>query len=374
MKKLIVYGGSFDPPHNGHLAIAKAAAKSFGCSLCLMPAKRARWKDNEASTEDRLKMASIAADILNKDMPGTFFVSDYEIRQEEEGETHSIDAVRHFAKDYEKLYFIIGADQVALFDKWYKPDEIASLAQIVYFSRPGNEISDSNVAKYHMIKLEMEEYPVSSTQIRNLESIDYPDEIRHYVEAKRLYLLSKFGNYLKPKRLEHSISVANVALKIAINNPEAVLPIEAYRAGLLHDLGKYVNDETAIAMIKENFDEKYIKYPSWAYHQWTGAVIARDVFGEKNQKVLDAIIYHCTGRPKMGPLEQIIYSSDKIDPLRGYDSSPLIESCLNDYHQGFIDVLAANRIYLAEKDLHQDDSKDLKDMCYEYYLDKGEKE
>lgn len=375
MKKLIVYGGSFDPPHNGHLAIAKAAVLAFNCPLVLMPAKNARWKENDASTEDRLNMATIAADSLNKEIPGMFSASDYEIRQDQEGPTYSINTVRHLIKECETLYFVIGADQVELFDKWKEAKELASLANIVYVSRPGNVINHENVEKYHMTKLEMEEYPVSSTMIRNFESLEYPLEIRRYVEEKKLYLLNKIKGYIKPTRLEHSISVANVALQIAKNNPKASSQIDAYIAGLLHDIGKYVNEVDSKPLIEANFPKEYLDYPFWAYHQWTGAVLARDDFGIKKQNILDAIAYHCTGRPKMGPLEQIIYSADKIDPLRGYDSSDLIKACLDDYHQGFITVLAANRIYLAKKKLHTTFSEgELTNTCYEYYLDKGEQE
>lgn len=371
--KIIIYGGSFDPLHNGHIEIAKAASDFFDAPLIFVPAKNARWKDNSATPEDRFKMIQLVLGDMNKEKE-RFYVSDYEINKNSEGPSYSIDLVEHFAKEYKTLYFIIGADQVNLFQEWKDPEKLASLAQIIYVGRPNCVLNEENITKYNMKLVPFKEHNVSSTDIRALKSIDYPDAIRHYVESNKLYGFKNLLKYLKPSRLEHSISVANVALCISRSNPGATNDLCAYQAGILHDLGKYVSEEESRKLVKNAFSEEYSKYPIWALHQWVGANIAKEVFGIQNKDILDAIQFHCTGRPSMGPLEQIIYSSDKIDPLRGYDSKPLIDSCLNDYHQGFIDVLSANREYLGKKkesNPYRDDK--LTQSCYEFFLDKGEK-
>lgn len=371
--KIIIYGGSFDPLHNGHIEIAKAASDYFDAPLMFVPAKNARWKDNSASPEDRFKMIQLVLGDLNKEKE-RFYVSDYEISKTNDDISYSVDLVEHFAKEYKMLYFIIGADQVNLFDEWKEPERLASLAQIIYVGRPDCVLNEENIVKYNMKLVPFKEHDVSSTDIRALKSIDYPDVIRRYVENNRLYAFKKLMGYLKPSRLEHSISVANVALDISRSNPGITSDLHAYQAGIFHDLGKYVGEKESRELIKRAFSEEYSEYPVWALHQWVGAHIAKETFDIKDEDILNAIQFHCTGRPWMEPLEQIIYSSDKIDPLRGYDSKPLIDSCLKDYHQGFIDVLSANREYLGkkkEKNPYRDD--ELTQSCYEFFLDKGEK-
>lgn len=369
--KIIIYGGSFDPLHNGHIEIAIAASDFLDAPLMFVPAKNARWKDNSASPIDRYKMIELALSELNK-KNGRFFVSDYEIKQEGNDLSYSIDLVKHFSTEYKDLYFIIGADQVNLFHEWKEAEKIAELAHIVFVGRPNCKLNKDNINKYKMIEIPFKQHDVSSTDIRALKSIDYPDVVRNYVESHKLYAFKGLLDYLKPTRLEHSISVANVALSISRSNPGIVDDLNAYQAGIFHDLGKYMAEDESRELIKKEYSEEYSEYPVWALHQWTGAYLAKEKYGIDKKDVLDAIQFHCTGRPEMGPLEQIIYSSDKIDPLRGYDSKPLINSCLRDYHQGFIDVLSANREFLGkkkEKNPYRDDY--LTQSCYTFFLDKG---
>ena len=372
-EKIIIYGGSFDPLHNGHVEIAMKASSFLECPLLFVPAKNARWKDNDASPEDRLAMLELACSALNKDGK-RFSVSRFEIDAPGDGPSYSVETVLHFKKEYETLYFIIGADQVNLFDKWKDPDVIAKNAEIYYVPRHGYPLNQENIKRFDMKPMPFKEHEVSSTDIREMKSIDYPDYIRHYVEDKNLYFIKGLSKYLKESRLKHSLRVANVALDIARNNHETLDPLKTYQAAVLHDIGKYVPDDEAKAIVSKVYSKEYSEYPYWALHQWVGAYLAEKEFGIKDKDILKSIEYHCTGRAKMGPLEQTIYSADKIEPGRGYDSSKLIQSCLKDYHQGFLDVLAANRIYLAEKtkDTPHNNSCPLTEESYIYFLDKKE--
>lgn len=68
----------------------------------------------------------------------------------------------------------------------------------------------------------------------------------------------------------------------------------------------------------------------------------------------------------MPPLSKIIYSSDKIEPTRGYDSSKLINACYKNYYTGFLEVFKANMEFLAEGGYRIDNP--LTQKCYELYL------
>ena len=106
--------------------------------------------------------------------------------------------------------------------------------------------------------------------------------------------------------------------------------------------------------------------PPFSYHQFIGEYIAKTFFGIKDEEVLKAIKYHATGNDDMNPLGKIIYSADKIEPTRGFDSSDLIESCLKNYEEGFIEVLKANKEYLTitKKDIENRLTK----SCFNKYL------
>ena len=92
-------------------------------------------------------------------------------------------------------------------------------------------------------------------------------------------------------------------------------------------------------------------------------------FNIHNEDLLDAIKFHCTGKPNMNSIGKIVYSADKADPLRGYDSSKMINLLKSDYNEGFVYTLNENRIFLLNK-LYKGESTNnrLSEECFAYYL------
>jgi len=363
MENLIIYGGSFDPVHNGHMRIARAASLFLNADVVFVPSRSPRWKKPVATPKQRLDMLKLA---LKADNSSAFSIDLFEMNSKDEV-NYSIDTVRYFSKLYpsHRLFLLIGADEVNSFANWKDAEEICRLATPLYVSRPDIVLDDKVLTHFNMRRLTYDKSgSVSSSAVRALSSVDIPILVRDYIEKNRLYYMERIEAEEKPGRLEHSVSVANLAYFIAQKNRCEDYQ-KAYIAGLLHDLGKETPDEEAKIVIDEHFPE-YSNVPAWCRHQFVGAYKARNEFGITDPTILDAIEFHATGKPHMTPIGKIIYSSDKIEPTRGFDSQELINECLKNYYVGFLAVLAANRQYLQGQGYSL--TNPLTSACMELYL------
>lgn len=366
MANYILFGGTFDPVHNGHIRIATAASLYLNADVVFVPARAPRWKSPYTNAKHRVKMLKLA---MKKCASGSSIL-DYELKSKDDI-NYSIDTVRYFRKKHPKdnIYFIIGADQVNKFSEWKNAEELSSLAQIVFVSRPKYELDKNMIQLYHMRDLSfIDTGDISSTMFREMKSIDIPLDVLMYIEKNRLYFVGKLAKYIPEKRLEHSLQVANLALNIALVNSLSH-PEKYFFAGLLHDVGKtYANDsEEAINFMKKHYPH-YVNLPNFSYHQFIGEYIAKNDFGITDKDILNAIKYHCTGNKNMNSVAMVVYASDKIEPTRQFDSRSLINSCLKNYKQGFIDTLIDNRKYLLSH--NKDITNELTDACFEMYLAK----
>lgn len=195
----------------------------------------------------------------------------------------------------------------------------------------------------------------------------HPSTIR-YISDRDLFYCKQVKRYLNDHRYAHSKSVALLSLDIALSNHLSFYN-KVYVAALLHDIGKNVDLDSSRALMKKDYRD-YLTYPSWSYHQFVGAIIAKENFLVEDNDELDAICYHCTGKAKMNPIGKIVYTADKIDPLRGWNSSVYIEEAKKDYEKGFVSLLKANRDFLKKKD--KEEKIPLSEECYEYYLKERE--
>jgi len=364
MANYLIFGGTFDPVHNGHLRMAISASLSLNADIIFVPSKSPRWKAPTADVNHRLKMLKLAM----KDTASGSQISDFEINSKAEI-NYSIDTVKYFLKKYpnDNLFFLIGADQVNQFPKWKDAEEIAALTQVVFVSRPEYDIDESIVKTYKMRDLKFNgSGDISSSSFREMKSLDVPANVLKYIEDNRLYFIGEIAKYIPSARLDHSIQVANLAYKIAkvnkLPNPE-----KYYFTGILHDIGKTYSGDSkdAIEFMKEHYPE-WIHLPKFSYHQFIGEYLAKEKFGITDKDMLEAIKYHCTGNKNMSDLAMVVYASDKIEPTRGFDSRFLINSCLKNYKQGFIDTLIDNKKYLLAH--NKDITNELTDACFEMYI------
>ncbi len=356
----IIFGGAFDPIHLGHVKMASAASEQIDADVIFVPAVISVWKNESVSFDQKVKMINL----LIKDFP-RFSVSLYESTTKQE-KNYSIDTIKHFKKEYpnDELYLLIGGDQVRDFHLWKNAEEIPDLAQIIYYSREDFEDNSKNITKYHMKEIKGEDIDVSSSGFKMMKAYNHiPYELVEYVANNDLYMLEEIKKRLSLKRYEHSKSVALLALRIAFaNNLEN--PLKAFYAGLLHDIGKEVDKTQGKEIMVAHFSE-YSDLPTFSYHQFIGSYIAKEEF-KMEEDIVEAIEFHATGNYPMSRLAKTIYAADKIEPTRGFDSSDLINACLENDEDGFIKVLQANKEFLEAN--RKDINNRLTKKCFDNYL------
>ncbi len=188
--RLAVFGGSFDPPHIGHVHVAEAAAELFCLDEVIwIPAHRSPFKTDSKMSADSDRLAMIERAIVDYPL---FSVSDIELQRG--GVSYTIDTLRAIQTDLPdaQLFLLIGEDAYVEFDRWHLPDEIRNMARLIVYprahERPRRFISvepDECIEGVHM--------DVSSSDIRKKikrgESIDglVPDTVRVYIESNDLY-------------------------------------------------------------------------------------------------------------------------------------------------------------------------------------------
>ena len=365
MKNIVLFGGAFDPIHNGHLNMASQASEFLHAEVIFIPARISVWKNKSISIDDKINMIALAINSVNKNR---FSISRYEADSNTEI-NYSIDTIKYFRRTYRdaNLYLLIGTDQVNSFEKWKDAEEIASIVQIVFFARPGLELNQENIQRFKMIQIPGEMVEISSTDIRECKSLNLPWSVVDYIINHNLYFINKIKSYLSDSRFKHSVSVAKLAYEIAVENNLAN-PDKYIIAGLLHDIGKYVSEDATRRIMEEHFPE-YLYLEPMIYHQFVGRYLVERDFDIHDPEILDAIEFHTTGNGAMSDLGRVLYCSDKIEPTRVFNSIGLIKGMKVNYVEGMSEVLKSNIEYYETHGVNY--KNPLTEACIEKYLIKN---
>ena len=181
-----ILGGTFDPVHNAHLAIAKSAMQELGLARILwIPTGRPGYrKPPVASVEDRLAMLAL----VTQDHP------DYELDRREleaSASPYTVDTLKGLRRERPKdeFYLLLGGDQYASLRRWRQPAEVTRLARLAVFTRPGYDVAPGGDA----IVVPMAPLAMSASDIRARvargESLDalVPRAVANYIAENGLY-------------------------------------------------------------------------------------------------------------------------------------------------------------------------------------------
>lgn len=189
--------------------------------------------------------------------------------------------------------------------------------------------------------------------------------------------MKKIKKYLKKhltkERYEHTRGVAYTAAALAMRyNPDIeneTFVKRTYLAGMLHDCAKCMKNEKRIRICMENnisISQVEIENP-FLLHGKVGAYIAKKKFGIEDNDILNAIVWHTTGRPNMSLMEKIIFIADYIEPGRRPlpEINRIRQEAFTDIDKALVRILSNTLSYLNEKG---DPVDDMTQKTYDSYV------
>ena len=365
--KIGVYGGTFNPPHLGHVTAARAVFELLKLDLLLLvPDGQPPHKmlpPGSPSPEQRLEMTRLAGEQLG--LGERVRTLDLELKRE--GRSYTAETLRQLHQQYpeDELWLLMGTDMFLTLQAWREPGEILSLAGIAAFGRTEEDTEELfSVQRDYLYRTYLQAriftltipgvVDVSSTELRTMLARGeggnlLPPAVYGYILREGLYdtradlkhlplrtLRPVALSYLKHKRIPHVLGTEQEAIRLAERYGADVE--KARVAALLHDCTKRLDMEEQLALCRQYgiqldaLEQQALKL----LHAKTGAAIARDVFGVDDE-IYRAIWWHTTGHAGMTLLEKIMYLADYIEPSRDFPGVDKLRAvCYKDLDEGLL--------------------------------------
>ena len=197
MKRIGIFGGTFDPVHNGHLIMAENVKEQVHLDKVLfIPSKNPPLKNDRVitPTEHRLNMLKLAVEDN-----AAFEISEIELKSDSGEPSFTVDTLMKLRKEYTggqvKFYLILGMDQLINLHKWKDPGKLFLLSEVVVINRPGYLIQQvENDYGRQSIYVPVPNIEISATDIRfriqEKRTIKYlvPAKVEEYIYNNKLYI------------------------------------------------------------------------------------------------------------------------------------------------------------------------------------------
>lgn len=337
MKRIICFGGSFNPPHTAHLKIALSALRQMNAyELWFIPSMDNPFKSDETAFEVRCQLVEDLIKPYRR-------LKVLRLEAELPTPSYTIHTVLELKKRYPDIEFmwLIGSDQALQLNQWYESQKLQSEIQFIVYPRdekftslPGFKVLKSSTI-----------YPISSTQVREGDLSLVPKCVLKSMVDHEVYLESIASSLYSEKRFNHVKAVTELALELGSAHDLDLHVL--YIAALFHDCAKdWTRDESQQWL--SAIHPTYLSENEALWHQILGAYWVKRNLAIHDQRILHAISHHVQGDPYK-QYTQVIYIADKCDKTRGYDASELISIAMKDLKKGYEAVHKHQRAYLIKE-------------------------
>ncbi len=307
MKKTVIFGGTFNPAHEGHKnLLMQVMAKGYDEAI-VIPDKIPPHKSTTATFEERFNgVKKLFADMQN--------VTVSDIENHRSGKSYTYDTLTELRALHpdKKLYFLMGSDMFLSLEKWYRAKDILNSTPIIACARTRDDFKKITEYKKLLEKNYNCDIIIYDINIIELSSTQLRSDLVAKIDAHNKANLSA-------KRYAHVMSVARYT--VYLSSFHGIDAYTAYVGAIAHDCTKYLDDDAQLDYFEKNnisITDNDRQSPK-IWHQISGAHFARHTLGIENDDIINAVRYHTTGRAGMSPLEKLICLADSIEPTRDYD-------------------------------------------------------
>lgn len=359
--KIAIYGGTFSPLHIEHVRMVEETLRELKPQkLIIVPTQNPPHKSNSEimPKDDRLNMLT---EVFNS--YDNVEISTFEL--EKKTVCYTFELLEHFKREFpdSELFYILGEDSLNDFKLWKNPKQICKLSKLYVFRRQNSGIKTQALIKKSKLvygaKIKLASYigkEISSTDTfvmyqfgDNLSSV-LPKQVVDYIEKNNLFpnyreLVEFVKSNITPKRFKHTYNVCLYAMDLAKRlkfNREKV-----FIASVLHDVGKYKDIDYAETVgIERSFLQSC---PQSVWHQYISSHMAKECLKIADDDILNAIMYHSTGRVGMSLLEKIVYVADYCEKGRQFTGvEKAREEVKKDFKNGFCFCLEQNIQFIKQ--------------------------